>query len=106
MIQLSLVAADHEQLPGAPELLVEERAVRSQSAAQTAADAASKRAKSLEVTGRLVVPGSPEVVPGAAVEFKKAPDASLNGVRTVRTVRHRFAKSGGFVTTIDFGGAP
>jgi len=91
---------------GQPERLAQDSSLRSKSAAQTAADAASARAKSLAGTGRLVVPGTPEVVPGSSVEIKGAPDAKLNGVRTVHVVRHRFAKSAGFVTTIDFGGTP
>jgi len=91
---------------GTPERLVQDSSLRSKSAAQTAADAASARAKSLAGAGRLVVPGTPEIVPGTSVEIKRAPDAASNGVRTVHVVRHRFAKSAGFVTTIDFGGTP
>ena len=91
---------------GQPERLVQDSSLRSKSAAQSAADAASARAKSLAGAGRLVVPGTPELVPGSSVEIKRSPDAALNGVRTVHVVRHRFAKSAGFVTTIDFGGAP
>lgn len=91
---------------GAPESLAQDSSLRSKSAAQTAADAASARAKSFATAGRLVVPGTPEVIPGSSIEIKRAPDAALNGVRTVRVVRHRFAKSAGFVTTIDFGRAP
>ncbi len=91
---------------GKPERLAQEPSLRSKSAAQSAADGASARAKSLAVAGRLVVPGTPEVVPAGSIEIERAPDASLNGVRTVGAVRHRFAKGVGFVTTIDFGRTP
>ena len=91
---------------GTPERLVQDSSLRSKSAAQSAADAASARARSLAGAGRLVVPGTPEIVPGGSVEIKGAPDAALNGVRTAHVVRHRFAKSAGFVTTIDFGRTP
>lgn len=91
---------------GTPERLVQDSSLGSKSAAQSAADAASARAQSLATAGRLVVPGTPEIVPGSSVEIKQAPDAALNGVRTVGVVRHRFAKGAGFVTTIDFGKAP
>jgi hypothetical protein len=46
------------------------------------------------------------VTAGCTIEIAGAPDAELNGVCTVRSLRHRFAKRGGFVTTIDFGRAP
>jgi phage protein D len=91
---------------GTPERLVQDSSLRNKSAAQTAADASSARAKSVAMAGRIVVPGTPEIVPAGSIEIKRAPDAALNGVRTVYVVRHRFAKGAGFVTTIDFGGTP
>lgn len=91
---------------GEPERLVPDRSLRTADAAQTAADGASAAAQSVVVTGRVVVPGAPDVAAGSTIEIAGAPDRELNGVCTVRTLRHRFAKRGGFVTTIDFGRAP
>ena len=91
---------------GEPKRLVQDASLRSADAVQTAADGASAAARSVVITGRVVVPGAPNVTAGCTVEIAGAPDAELNGVCTVRTLRHRFAKRGGFVTTIDFGRAP
>jgi phage protein D len=91
---------------GEPKRLVQDASLRSADAAQTAADGASAAAQSVVVTGRVVVPGAPNLTAGCTIEIAGAPDAELNGVCTVRTLRHRFAKRGGFVTTIDFGRAP
>jgi phage protein D len=91
---------------GEPKRLVRDASLRSADAAQTAADAASAAAQSAVVTGRVAVPGAPDVTAGCTIEIAGAPEPELNGVCTVRTLRHRFAKRGGFVTTIDFGRAP
>jgi len=91
---------------GEPKCLVQDPSLRSADAVQTAADGASAAAQSVVVTGRVAVPGAPAVTAGCTIEIAGAPDAELNGVCTVRSLRHRFAKRGGFVTTIDFGRAP
>lgn len=91
---------------GEPKRLVQDPSLRSADAVQTAADGAAAAAQSVVVTGRVVVPGAPDVTAGSTIEITGAPDAELNGVCGVRSLRHRFAKRGGFVTTIDFGRAP
>ena len=53
----------------------------------------------------LLVPGSPAVVVGSAVEVVDAPQDALNGLFMVRRVRHRFSKRGGLTTLISFGRA-
>jgi phage protein D len=91
---------------GEPKRLFQDASLRSPDAARTAADGASAAARSVVVSGRVVVPGAPDLTAGCTIEIAGAPDADLNGVCTVRALRHRFAKRGGFVTTIDFGRAP
>jgi phage protein D len=84
---------------GVPERLFQEPSLRTGEAAQTAADAA---ARTPALTGRVVVPGAPGVTVGGAIEITGTPGDTLNGICTVRALRHRYAKRAGFVTTIDF----
>jgi len=85
-----------------PRREVPDPALRSADAATTAAEGHLASAGLLEVTGRLLVPGSPAVVPGATIEIADAPEESLNGSFLVRHVRHRYAKGAGFITLIAF----
>jgi phage protein D len=91
---------------GDPARLLPAPSLRAGEAAQMLADSAAAAAEAATAAGRLLVPGAPAVAPGGAVEITGAPDSALNGVRAVRSVRHRYAKRSGFTTTIDFGRAP
>jgi hypothetical protein len=42
------------------------------------------------------------VTVGSRIAIAGAPDAALNGAALVVRVRHRFSKSGGFVSIFDF----
>lgn len=86
----------------APRREVPDPALRSADVATTAAEGHLASTGLLAVTGRLLVPGSPAVVPGATIEIADAPEESLNGSFLVRHVRHRYAKAAGFTTLIAF----
>jgi len=87
---------------GDPERLVQDASLRSGEAAQGAADSIADAADGGTLIGELLVPGSPAVVVGSAVEIVDAPQETLNGLFLVRRVRHRFSKQGGFTTLICF----
>jgi hypothetical protein len=88
---------------GEPERLVQDASLRGAEAAQGAAEGIADVAKGETVIGELLVPGSPAVVVGSAVEISDTPQDALNGLFPVRRVRHRFSKREGFVTSIHFG---
>jgi phage protein D len=88
---------------GDPERLVQDASLRSAEAAQGAAEGIADAAEGEKLIGELLVPGSPAVVVGSAVEISDAPQDALNGLFPVRRVRHRFSKREGFVTSIHFG---
>ena len=77
-------------------------ALRSAAAAQAAAEGRMSAAARATVTGRIRVPGAPVVTVGSRIAIAGAPDAALNGAALVVRVRHRFSKSGGFVSIFDF----
>jgi hypothetical protein len=84
------------------ERLIQDPALRSQDAAQSAAEALVGAVSRLNITGRMLVPGSPAVVAASAVEISDAPHDALNGACQVLGVRHRFSKRDGFTTLITF----
>jgi phage protein D len=88
---------------GEPERLVQDASLRSAEAAQGAAEGIADATEREKLVGELLVPGSPAVVVGSAVEISDAPQDALNGLFAVRRVRHRFSKRGGFVTWLCFG---
>jgi len=88
---------------GDPERLVQDASLRSGEAAQGAADGIAGAADGEKLIGELLVPGSPAVVVGSAIEILDAPQDVLNGLFLVRRIRHRFSKRGGFTTWIHFG---
>lgn len=88
---------------GDPERLVQDASLRSGEAAQGTADGIADAADEGRLIGELLVPGSPAVVVGSAVEILDAPHDTLNGLFLVRRVHPRFSKRGGFTTLICFG---
>lgn len=88
---------------GGAERQVQDASLRSGDAAQTAADGIGNAADRTNLTGELLVPGSPAVVVGSAIEIVDAPQDVMNGLFLVRRVRHRFSKAEGFTTLISFG---
>ncbi len=87
---------------GAPQRLVRDPSLRSQDAAQKAAEGIASASKLLDITGVLLVPGAPRVVVGGTIEIADAPVEALNGQALVRRVRHRFSKREGFTTLVAF----
>jgi phage protein D len=87
---------------GDPNRELPDASLRSQDAAQQAADGKAIASIQLTLTGSLLVPGAPLVVVGSAIEVTDAPQDVLNGLFLVRTIRHRFSKRDGFTTQIGF----
>jgi hypothetical protein len=85
-----------------PVMLLERPALRTPSAASTAAQAAFTAIQRRTVRGQLVTIGRPEVKLGDAIKLQGMPDDSLNTSFQVRSVIHRITKLGGFTTTIGF----
>ncbi len=83
-------------------LLLERPALRTASAAATAATAALTDIQQRSKRGKLLSTGRPQVKLGDAIRIADVPDARLNGTYQVRGVTHRISKLGGFTTTIDF----
>lgn len=84
---------------GAPERSFSDGALRSGDAASGAATAIAGASAARAKTGRLTVPGAPEVHVGALIEVSGAAD-SLNGQYLVTRVRHRYEKRGGFTSEL------
>jgi phage protein D len=87
---------------GDPMLRISDAALRNSAAVQGAASALSAAARSLQVRGRLLVPGAPSVTVGGTFEIRGAPRDELNGIFFARRVRHRYEKRSGFTTLISF----
>ena len=85
-----------------PLLLLERPALRTRTAAATAASAALTTVERRTLRGRLTVLGRPQVHLGDAVHLRGHADASLNTLFQVRSVTHRLTKAAGFTTTIGF----
>jgi phage protein D len=87
---------------GDPARLVSEASLRSQEAASTAAEGALGVSSRANVTGRILVPGTPAAVVGSTIAIADAPHDSLNGNCIVTRVRHEYSKRGGFVSVLEF----
>jgi phage protein D len=87
---------------GDPVLLLERPALRTSSAAQTAATALELDIKRRTLRGRVLTIGRAEVKLGDAIVLRGMPDASLNTSFQVRSVRHRMTKTDGFTTLVGF----
>lgn len=87
---------------GNPMLLLERPALRSATAAQTAADARLTDINRRTVRGRLMSVGRPEVRLGDAIRLQGVPESDLNDSFQVRKITHRITKAIGFTTTINF----
>lgn len=87
---------------GDPTLLLERSALRSATAAQTAADARLTDINRNMIRGQLLSVGRPEVRLGDAIRLQEVPEPDLNDVFQVRQVIHRITKAAGFTTTIGF----
>jgi len=85
-----------------PVALLEEPALRTSSAAGTAAQAALTRIQRRALRGRLLTWGSPQIKLGDAIRLKSVPDDSLNQVVQVRALTHRVTKREGFTTAVEF----
>lgn len=83
-----------------PERILADASLRSTDAVRNAAVASIARAGLAKSPARLLVPGSPAVIPGSAVEIQGAPQDALNGVYVVRWIRHSYSKQSGFVSLI------
>jgi|SRR5579859_152356 len=87
---------------GAPKLLLERPVLRTNDAAQTAADAGSTRIQRSGLRGRVVTIGRPQVMLGDAIGLRGLSDSSLNTNFQVRSVTHRITKREGFTTVVGF----
>jgi len=87
---------------GSPVRAVSDAALRTQDAAQAAAQAAVKRFQQRTLTGRARVLGKPQIHLGQAVRFANAPDPRMNATFQVRSIRHHLSKKSGFTTTLTF----
>jgi phage protein D len=77
-------------------------ALRTNAAAQSAADAADLRWRRRSLTGRVRGLGRAAVALGDGVRIQGAPDGRLNGEFQVRSVRHHLTKRAGFTTEVGF----
>ena len=86
----------------APTLLLERPALRSATAAQTAADARLTDINRRTIRGQLMSVGRAEVRLGDAIRLQGVPESDLNDTFQIRKVSHRITKVAGFTTTIGF----
>ena len=85
---------------GAPKRLYQEGALRDHSAVDAAANGISERAQALRSIVEVTVPGSPEVGVGAPFELADCPGGRGDGTYVALGVRHRYAKTRGFITEL------
>ena len=81
--------------------LVQDRAARTQEAAQSLADSLVDRATRGATRGSLRALGRPAVKVGDAVEVTGAPASALNALYQVIRVQHRLDRETGFLTTLE-----
>ena len=86
---------------GDPTVTRIDASLRSAQAVQDAARSARDAGSLSGTSGRLVVPGAPDVFAGATIEIAGTPDGAQDGVFLAVCVSHRFSKSKGFVTEIE-----
>lgn len=89
-----------------PTFVVERSALRTATAAASAADTIAETFTELALRGRVRIQGRPQLHVGDLVRLERFPATAgvdeLDGNYQVRGVRHRIDKTGGFVTDVDF----
>lgn len=85
---------------GDPARLGADGTLRASAAVRDAASARSTLASARAARVRLRVPGSPALIPGAAVTVKDSPGGRGDGTWVIETARHRYAR-GGYVAQLD-----
>jgi hypothetical protein len=78
-------------------------ALATRDAAQAVSDAAKKRGERVAMSGELLILGAPAIRPGAAVQASGVP-GDTSGVLRVRSVRHTFDATSGFLTRLQVEG--
>lgn len=89
---------------GSERLGITDGAVRTKDAADSLAKSKLGAMKDQATAGRLKILGNPTVQLGDAIEIMGVPKPELNGLFKVVSVRHRYSKQRGFVTTVGFTG--
>lgn len=89
---------------GSERLGIADGAVRTKDAADSLAKSKLGTMKDQATVGQLKILGNPTVQLGDAIEIKGVPKPELNGLFKVVSVRHRYSKQRGFVTTVGFTG--
>ncbi len=82
---------------GSNQLLVQNKAIRSEDSAKKVAEAILNRMKSLVVI-KVETIGNPKIMLGNTVKVQGVPEESLNGEFQVREIEHYLSKSDGFIT--------
>ena len=91
---------------GPKPIFVERPALRTSTAAATAASARLRTIQRRAVSGVVTMPGRPEIKLGDAIALRDVPTATINDTYQVRHVTHRVTKEGGFTTTVRFAAIP
>jgi hypothetical protein len=89
---------------GTRTLALRDGAVRTKDAADAAATAKLGALKDQAAMGRLKLLGKPTVKVGDAIALKHVPQAEMNGLFKVTSVRHVYNKREGYVTYLGFSG--
>jgi phage protein D len=87
---------------GDPHYLLQQPALRTGKAAQTAADAARTMMRRNMLRGRLLSLGQAGVQLGDAIQLRGMPEGAINQTFQVRSVTHHISKSRGFTTAVGF----
>ena len=85
-----------------PTVLLQRAALRTGTAAQSAADAAFTETTRNQITGTVKSLGRPQVKLGDAIRLNGLPESRFNQTYQVRAVLHRITKLHGFTTQIEF----
>jgi hypothetical protein len=89
---------------GVQTLAIQDGAVRTKDAADTAAAARLGAITDQAARGRLTLLGRPTLKLGDAIDIKNVPKTELNGLFKVTSVRHVYTKRAGFLTYVGFSG--
>ena len=95
-------AGSESPLSPLPKFQLQNSALRTGQAAQTAADALSTEIQRRQKRGRLLTMGRPQVRLGDAIRLADLPESELNQTYQVRGVTHKINKQTGFTTEISF----